>query len=57
VVLEQVRQVAVVVLEDVLRVLGLEDKPRLNFHELLADGLVCLGKDREPFLIADESAR
>ena len=42
VVLEQERHVALVMLENVLRVLRLKDKLCLNFHELLYDGLVRL---------------
>jgi len=52
---EKEGHVAVVLVQGILRVPGLQDEARLNAHELLADGLVRFGQDGVPLLIADES--
>ena len=54
---EKVGQVAVVLVEDILRVSWLEHKPSLDPHKLLADGLVSLEEDRVSLLVAHKSLR
>jgi len=52
---EKEGHVAVVLVQGILRVPGLQDEARLNAHELLADGLVRFGQHGVSLLIADES--
>lgn len=51
---EEVRQVGIVLVKTIARVKRLQDKTRLNFHEMLADGLMRFGEYREALLIVDE---